>query len=85
MRNAYKIKEILIKLEIFFSCAIFMKNSNIIDSIDQYKCPHNDEEKVKILDIYIKIQNINIGVYNNYNSYWIRGSFETRIPYNSYL
>lgn len=48
-----KIKEILIKLEIFFSCAIFMKNSNIIDSIDQYKCPHNDEERVKILDIYI--------------------------------
>ena len=47
-----KIKEILIKLEIFFSCAIFMKNSNIIDSIDQYKCPHNDEERVKILDIY---------------------------------
>ena len=30
-----------------------MKNSNIIDSIDQYKCPHNDEERVKILDIYI--------------------------------
>lgn len=29
-----------------------MKNSNIIDSIDQYKCPHNDEERVKILDIY---------------------------------
>lgn len=32
-----------------------MKNSNIIDSIDQYKCPHNDEERVKILDIYIYI------------------------------